>query len=197
MRLGDWYGSQFTTTGPPDVSDPPTMRSIRRSTAAGLPAASAVEPLVLSGIDGANPLGFLAALGTLTALHAAGHSEVRLGWKRSATWQPVLTGLDETDRSFVARKVADALRGDSVEDEAEDTRKATEQRYDAAKKAHKKKLQEIKDRRLTRKNQKDAIAGEADPLKIDVELRRHEWRVALRKAVPFPELAIGKDTARN
>ena len=203
LRLGDWYGSQFGKTGgageslavradsSPDVSCPPT-KSTRNSTAPRSRSASAGEPLLLTGIDGANPLGFLAALGTLTALRATGYGEVRLGWKRSATWQPFLTGLDATDRSFVARKVADALRGDSVEDQAEDTRKAAEQCYGAAKRAHRKKLQEIKDRGLTYKHHRDAIAAEADPLKIDVDRRRHEWRVALRKAVPSPELALGK-----
>ena len=191
LRLGDWYGSQFTQADPTDVSDPPT-KTIRISTAPALPAASVVEPLVLVGIDGANPLGFLAALGTLTALHAAGHGKVRLDWKRSATWQPVLTGLDEVDRSYVARKVADALRGDPIEDEAESTRKAAEQRYGAATKALKSKFEEIKDRRLTGKDRRDAIAAELDPLKIDIDRRRDEWQTALRKAVPSPELAIGK-----
>ena len=192
LRLGDWYGSQFTQAGPTDVSDLPT-KTIRSSTVPGPPAASALEPIVLTGIDGANPLGFLSALGTLTALHAAGHGRVRLGWKRSSTWQPVLTGLDETDRSFVAWTVADALLcGDSVEDEAEDARKAAEQRYNAARKALKGKFAEIKDRRLTGKERKDAIAAEVAPLQIDVDRSRDEWRAALRKAVPSPELAIGK-----
>ena len=122
LRLGDWYGSQFTQGGATDVADAST-ESAGSSAEPVPPAISAVEPLVLEGIDGANPLGFLTALGAFTALHAAGHSEVRLGWKRSATWQPVFTGLDETGQMFVARMVADALRGDRVEDEAEDKRR--------------------------------------------------------------------------
>ena len=195
LRLGDWYGSQFTQVDPTDASDLPTKTTRGSSTVPGPPAASAVEPIVLTGVDGANPLGFLAALGTLTALHAAGHDEVRLGWKRSSRssrWQPVLTGLDETDRSCVARQVADALRGGPIEEEAEDTRKAAEQRYNAARKALKGKFAEIKDRRLTGKERKDAVAAEVAPLRIDVDRSRDEWRAALRKAVPSPELAIGK-----
>ena len=194
LRLGDWYGSQFTTAGSTGISDPPTKTSISNSTPSRRPATSAVKPLVLAGIDGANPLGFLAALGTLTVLHAAGYGEVRLGWKQSTTWQPVLslTGLDATDRSFVARTVADALRGNSVEDKAEDARKETEKGYEVAKRALKRKIKEIRDRPLTPKERKVAIEAEAAPFRIDVARCRHEWRVALRNAVPSPELAIGK-----
>ena len=191
LRLGDWYGSQFTPADPTDVSDLPP-KTTRSSTVPGSHAASATEPIVLEGINGANPLGFLAALGTLTVLHAAGLGEVRLGWRRSATWQPVLTGLDEVDRSYVAQKVTDALRGEPIEDEAEDTRKAAEQRYDAARKTLKDKREEIKDRRLTGKERRDVVAAEMDPLETDMDRRRDEWRVALRRAVPSLELAIGK-----
>lgn len=48
--------------------------------------------LPLPGLDGANPLAFLAALGTLRVL-ALGwmHDEVRLGWQSTgASWQPVV-----------------------------------------------------------------------------------------------------------
>ena len=52
--------------------------------------------------------------------------------------------------------------------------------------------QEIKERQLTGEELKKAIVAEIDPLEVDENRRRREWRVALRKAVPSPELAIGK-----
>lgn len=46
--------------------------------------------ILLQGIDGANPLGFLAALGTLRTL-SDDTTEVRLRWKKHANaWRPVL-----------------------------------------------------------------------------------------------------------
>lgn len=47
--------------------------------------------VLLSGIDGANPLGFLAALGALRTL-SSGPADVRLFWRKHANaWRPVLT----------------------------------------------------------------------------------------------------------
>lgn len=47
--------------------------------------------ILLSGIDGANPLGFLAALGTLRVL-STDPADVQLLWKKHANaWRPVLT----------------------------------------------------------------------------------------------------------
>lgn len=43
----------------------------------------------LTGLDGSNPLGFLAALGVLRVLHARGH-EPRLAWSLRGTWTPLL-----------------------------------------------------------------------------------------------------------
>lgn len=47
----------------------------------------------LTGLDGSNPLGFLAALGTLVALdHQTSELETRprLGWRLAGVWRPVL-----------------------------------------------------------------------------------------------------------
>ena len=46
----------------------------------------------LTGLDGSNPLGFLAALGTLVALdHQTSELETRprLGWRLAGVWRPV------------------------------------------------------------------------------------------------------------
>jgi len=199
LRLGDWYGSQHVVD---DASHAPAVSSTTPRPAAlhDEPAA----PIVLSGIDGANPLGFLAAVGALSVLHAAGESEARLHWERSATWQPVLTGIapggpihsTRQERGSlegaVASIVAEALRGDDVPEEAEQQRKEAQQRYDAAKKAVKDKLQELRERRLKGKERKTAVEAEVTPLQSEEERCRADRQAALRQAVPRPELAIGK-----
>ncbi|MGH9527417.1 MAG: CRISPR-associated endonuclease Cas3'', partial [Terriglobales bacterium] len=62
----------------------------------------------LTAIDGANPLGFLAALGTLRLIELADPSRgVRLAWARSGTaWRPTLFG--PADRADVLRLLAAA-----------------------------------------------------------------------------------------
>ena len=60
---------------------------------------SSNDSLVLSGLDGGNPLGFLAAVGTLLILsdQDAGAADVpRLGWRETPEgWRPVLAGCGE------------------------------------------------------------------------------------------------------
>ena len=69
--------------------------------------------LVLNGIDGGNPLGFLAALGT--ALVAGCFCEgVRLHWcVDSGHWRPSLTGVDGDEARFIA-DLLDTLRSVSM-----------------------------------------------------------------------------------
>jgi len=47
----------------------------------------------LSALDGANPLGFLAALGTMVVLQSVGERGARLCWSRGVTWTPTVTGF--------------------------------------------------------------------------------------------------------
>ena len=60
---------------------------------------SSDQALVLSGLDGGNPLGFLAAVGTLLILSDRDDGEAdvpRLGWRDTpAGWRPVLAGGGE------------------------------------------------------------------------------------------------------
>ncbi|MCB9596623.1 MAG: hypothetical protein H6719_28120 [Sandaracinaceae bacterium] len=48
---------------------------------------------VLTGIDGANPLGFFAALGVLEVVSDRG-LPARLAWRDEGAWRPILSGLD-------------------------------------------------------------------------------------------------------
>lgn len=61
--------------------------------------------LVLAGLDGANPLGFLAALGALrTATRAFNSQPVRMRWEQHGGWRPVLSSPVDTPDAL-----ADAL----------------------------------------------------------------------------------------
>ncbi len=56
-----------------------------------------MKSVQLNGLDGANPLAFLAALGVLIALTDQGE-EVTLHWADDGVWRPVITGAGELDR---------------------------------------------------------------------------------------------------
>ncbi len=55
-----------------------------------------MNELVMTGLDGANPLGFLAALGVLEAVHAHGAhgQDARLHFRNDGGWRPILTEFD-------------------------------------------------------------------------------------------------------
>ncbi len=64
------------------------------------------ESITLTGLDGSNPLGYLAALGALRLL-AQHHPAVRMHWTRdTAAWRPVLSGIDLTPDTLIAALLA-------------------------------------------------------------------------------------------
>lgn len=146
---------------------------------------------LLTGLDGANPLGFLAALGTLVALRAAGENGARLSWTRRTTWVPALHGVP-ADRQTLGERLAEALRGRAVSPQAEEERAASVRRFDAAKKAVGDKRKEIGRRRLRGAEHRAAIDAELTPLESEYQAARQAWLTALPAAVPRPELALGK-----
>ncbi len=56
--------------------------------------------IVLTGLDGANPLGFFAALGVLEVLSDRG-APARLAWRDEGTWRPVITGVDGSIETLI------------------------------------------------------------------------------------------------
>jgi hypothetical protein len=205
LRLGDWYGSQLTSQ---DGSGKDA--TVRNSPARNLRAAEAAEVIVLTGIDGANPLGFLAAVGTLATLHQGGQSNARLSWRRCVTWEPVLSGISSKSlregseevedcsveangrRSNLSRMLAKGLRGRVIGNDAHERREASQREFDAARRAVKGKLAEIKQRRLHGSERNAAIEQEVEPLRDIETQKRRVWLDALKAAVPRPDLAIGK-----
>lgn len=71
-----------------------------------------MSSIVLSGLDGTDPLGFMAALGALEATSRTIPS-VRLAWRQEGNWRPVLTGIG-TAEELVSLLTAD-LGSDPVE----------------------------------------------------------------------------------
>ncbi len=98
LRLADWQASAQSGHGKEAVSftAKPRIEKVRG-------AAESPKPLVLAGIDGSNPLGFLAALGAFRVLSALmPECELRLKWTPvDGAWRPVFWSpndiLDEED----------------------------------------------------------------------------------------------------
>jgi len=145
----------------------------------------------LTGIDGASPLGFLAALGTLVVAREAGEAAVCLRWARSRTWTPVLDGLMTGERIALPELVAKGLRGKEISPCAEEKRKSAEGAHAEARTAVKKEMDKIKKESLRGEDRKKAIEECVRPLENVAEIKRGEWLVALRDAVQRPELALG------
>lgn len=148
--------------------------------------------LRLIGLNGANPLGFLAALGSLAVLRKLGYPKAKLGWERTVSWLPVLDCKSQVDPHELCEALAAALQGKPVSSDAEGRRIDTQQAFDAAKKAVGDKIQELKKRGLRGKERKAAMESEVLPLKGEATQKRKVWLEALQNAVPRAELAIGK-----
>jgi hypothetical protein len=154
--------------------------------------APSLSGLALRGLDGSNPLGFLAALGTLVTLQKSAHPHVRLGWQRGVHWIPVLYGPCEYDPHDIANAISAALHGTNIPAEDEKGRESAQRSFDAAKKAVKDKMAEIKKRKLKGAARKVAYAEEVQPLEQLSNQKRTAWLSALKRSVPSEELALGR-----
>jgi len=149
------------------------------------------HPFELRALDGTNPLGFLAALGTLVTLEQSAGMGVRLRWRLAHTWVPVLEGAAVAGERALAEVVAESLRGKPLAPGAEQDREAAQRAMRDAKTAVKKKRDEIRRRRLSRSERAEAEEREVQPMLQEYEAKRRRWLETLRCAVPRPELALG------
>lgn len=188
LRLGDWYGSRWTVEEAPAMSGrarPAPPRSIGNANGGSL---------TLTGIDGANPLGFLAAIGVLVTLHHAGDRSVRLGWWREGlAWRPRLFGLPAADPAALSERLAHRLHGTATSEAANKQREESEERLAQKRREIKARRDEIKKRRLRGKERAQALQEEVEPLEQAAKVLQAEWRGALRGSVLSPELALGKN----
>lgn len=188
LRLSDWYGSRHMIK---EISRQPCSMSKLPCVKASVSKGKSIE---LAGIDGANPLGFLAAVGALVVISQTKCRDARLAWHRNGlAWRPQLTGLPIDDPADLVDLLAQQLTGGDVSEDSDKRKKDAEQRL-----LHKNK--EIKDRRnhikkhgLRGSERKQVFEEEVVPLEHEREELRKTWLEALRQSVPSPELALGSN----
>jgi hypothetical protein len=146
----------------------------------------------LSGLDGANPLGYLAAVGALVTARSVGEAGARLRWTRGTTWVPLIESVSTTDAAAFSDVIARGLAGRSVSEDGVERREKAQVAWERASKAVRDKLDEIKGRRLKGAERKAAIESLVRPLEQERDPLRQEWLKALAEVVPRPELALGK-----
>ena len=150
-----------------------------------------VHTLDLPALDGANPLGFLAALGTLTVL-AETDPTLKLGWHARARWVPFLVSSKPLEEKEILQRLVIRLRGQEVDEEKEASRKIAQERYDEAKKALKDSIDRFKKLGLRGKERDEAREREIGPHDKALRSTRTALLGALKEAVPSPELALGQ-----
>jgi CRISPR-associated endonuclease/helicase Cas3 len=103
FRLADWYASAN-----PGCAEKARAKTVFDDLKPAQPekrarhTAAETREIVLTGIDGANPLGFLAALGALRILNRA--EPVRMKWtEASGGWRPVVSGPLPEDGNALAQ----------------------------------------------------------------------------------------------
>jgi len=144
-------------------------------------------------IDGANPLGYLAALGVAQVL--AEQREARpgvcLSW--DAARRPVLLAPNVDDADSLIGLLADiTLRPAAAEASVADEKNKRE-KFEADRREERKKRDEIKKRRLPRNERKAALEAEHAPLAEKADESRAEWRIARARAAPDVTVSLGLD----
>jgi hypothetical protein len=150
-----------------------------------------MNDLELSALDGANPLGFLGALGTLAVLSET-DSSIKLAWKTRARWTPFLTSPLPLDRQKVLQHLAKQLRGKPVNAQKEVERQAAQKQFDMAKKALKNAKERLKKRGLRGEERDEAFRIKISPCEASLKVAEKQRQSALKEAVPSPELALGQ-----
>ena len=75
-----------------------------------MPTSKADTGLVLYGLDGSNPLGFLAAVGVAIVAEEC-YPGLRLGWRQTGRgWRPSIQGCGDDERKF-SERLLETLRG--------------------------------------------------------------------------------------
>jgi hypothetical protein len=150
-----------------------------------------LHTLDLPALDGANPLGFLAALGTLSVLSETDPT-LKLGWHARARWVPFLASTRPFEESDVLQRLATPLRGQAVDPMAERKRELSQRRLNGAKRQMEEAKKALKSLNLRGNHLKTERERMVEPLRIRFEKRRQIVRGRRNVSVPSPELAIGK-----
>ena len=152
------------------------------------------EGLLLLGLDGSNPLGFLAALGVLQTLDSSElTTTATMSWNNcGGVWSPVIHGIG-LDSKTMATKIAQHLDCPFQPDESVDRkRECSQKRFDEAKSILKTARDELKGQGLRGKEREKAEADQLTVPRSRLERRRSIWLERLRRCVPSAELSLGK-----
>lgn len=147
--------------------------------------------LDLPALDGANPLGFLAALGTAVVYSEADPS-VRLGWRAGTRWTPFLETAVQLKPDDLADVLAKGLRGASLEEEAAAKLEKSKDRYNDAKKKLKEARNHLKQTGLRGSHREESRRVLVLPCERQFQRRRVVFLGRLKHAVASPELALGQ-----
>jgi hypothetical protein len=149
------------------------------------------QPLDLPALDGTNPLGFLAALGTLAVLSEA-DPDLRLGWRRGPRWTAFLQGGRPFAADVVVALLVQCLKPTPADDKANEALEASRRDYERA-------LADLKLAKDQPKLPRRAEEHLREERKQNVKSLGKQWstrleahKAALDVSAPSPELRIGK-----
>lgn len=184
-----------------------------------------MSEIVLKGIDGANPLGFLAAAGTMAIANDIWPNRIRMTWRRLNSYQPILECPDiscdekcvsDVDLQLIfAKKIASFLdlpAKEKTREEETNLEKAFKdfnkmrKRFDQFEKEIRVKIKGWKTDRIKKglegkalndwiDEKKSMLFKELDALATEMQVKRREWLKKLEDSVPSKELALGKTIA--
>jgi hypothetical protein len=149
------------------------------------------QRIELTGLDGSNPLAFLAALGTVRLADRIYGREVKIGWKQDGRWIPVLEVPDAIGLDCLVIDLHKRLFWKPEADLAVEEKKQRKLR-DISRKNLEKAEKELKARKLKGEERKAVYEAEIAPLREQVERDTQAWRVSLRQAVPVFYLSLGQ-----
>jgi hypothetical protein len=153
-----------------------------------------MKPIRLN-VDGANPLGFLAAVGLVRLLSEKkgerGAPDVRLSWTESR--RPVVLAQGVEDGAALVGLIADLASRPAPDATAVEAEKAARSFFEEARRKERKKREEIRKRRLPRDKRKEAMEAEHAPLATATAGLRSGWRIARAKAAPDVTVSMGLD----
>lgn len=163
---------------------------------------SGEDGLVLSGLDGGNPLAFLAALGAFRELSLVWPDRnVKMRWvRRGGAWRPELVMKETQTASEISKILAEHMRcGFAADPTLEDDRDRAQKKYAELRKEIKDLRDEIKKRGLKKKEKEAAEKEELPPLEKKANDARAAWLESLSRVVPFKEMRLGKhlDSSRD
>jgi hypothetical protein len=160
--------------------------------------------IVMPGLEGGNPLGFLAAIGTFRTLSDAMPGKIKMSWRQEmGGWRPCLA-IEELDKTLADpwefSGLLACLLGVPARLPADETLRQVghfEKSYREKRKALAEKEKKLKKdaKAAGIKGQSDVVRFIADSTvvdRIEVRRQRQEWLSKLRLTVFSPEMGLGK-----